>query len=270
MQSKERVKGIVTATADNEQNTVITHTTTPSRPLDIWSAASKACRTCGLTPLDGLQAWTQVVMAHQVLFCTWGFINSFGFFQIYYEETMQLYRQLFWSLDGCWLLQVLFNYRVYIPDCGYLHGFPMLALLASLPDPRYLLWHWRRPPVQSNHNFNCYLFFFSKRRSIALALALAGSSTGGLIFPIMVQQLLPQVGFAWTVRCLGFFVLFCFAVYLSLARTRLPKRPSGALVELSAFQKRPYSPFVVGTFLSLWAVYFSYAYVSLFLSRSLV
>lgn len=38
-------------------------------------------------PADGgLQAWTQVVMAHLVLLCTWGFINSFGFFQAYYEE----------------------------------------------------------------------------------------------------------------------------------------------------------------------------------------
>jgi hypothetical protein len=121
MQSKERVKGIVTATADNEQNTVITHTTTPSRPLDIWSAASKACRTCGLTPLDGLQAWTQVVMAHQVLFCTWGFINSFGFFQIYYEETMQVSTfQVSWIASiKVFLLSFIGSFSGRLMDAGY-------------------------------------------------------------------------------------------------------------------------------------------------------
>jgi hypothetical protein len=79
----------------------------------------------------------------------------------------------------------------------------------------------------------------------------------------MVQQLLPKIGFAWTVRCIGFVVLFCFIICFSIARPRLPKRVSGPLVEPSAFRELPYSLFVVGIFFTLWAVYFSYFYVSL-------
>jgi hypothetical protein len=35
----------------------------------------------------------------------------------------------------------------------------------------------------------------------------AGSSLGGVIFPLMVQHLLPQVGFGWTMRICAFLIL---------------------------------------------------------------
>lgn len=38
-------------------------------------------------------------------------------------------------------------------------------------------------------------------------LTVAGSSLGGVIFPLMVQHLLPQVGFGWTMRICAFMIL---------------------------------------------------------------
>ena len=49
--------------------------------------------------------------------------------------------------------------------------------------------------------------YFRKRRAIAGGLAIAGSSLGGVIFPIMVVHLLPQVGFGWTMRICAFLIL---------------------------------------------------------------
>lgn len=49
--------------------------------------------------------------------------------------------------------------------------------------------------------------YFRKRRAIAGGLAIAGSSLGGVIFPIMVAHLLPKVGFAWTMRICAFLIL---------------------------------------------------------------
>ena len=36
----------------------------------------------GPPPDGGLKAWVQVGMAHLIIFNTWGFVNSFGVFQV--------------------------------------------------------------------------------------------------------------------------------------------------------------------------------------------
>lgn len=238
-----------------------------------------------VTPPDGgLQAWMQVLMGHLVLFCTWGFINSFGFFQAHYEETLHVSQsQISWIVSiQVFLLSFIGSFSGRLMDAGYYRycliggftfqtiGIFMISLCKS---------YWQAFLAQGIccgigdgllfcPTTTLIATYFVKQRSIALGLVLAGSSTGGIIFPLMVQQLLPKVGFAWTVRYLGFVVLFCFAVCLSLARVRLAKRTKGPLVELSAFREWPYSLFVVGIFLSLWAVYFSYFYVSEFICPS--
>lgn len=229
-------------------------------------------------PDGGLQAWTQVVMAHLILFCTWGFINSFGFFQAYYEETMNVNAtQISWVASiQVFLLSFIGSFSGRLMDAGYYRycliggfTFQIVGIFMVSLSRRY----WQ---VFLAQGICCgigdgLLFcpttaliatYFVKNRSLALGLVLSGSSTGGLIFPIMVQQLLPRIGFAWTVRSMGFVVLFCFIVCLALASTRLPKRTSGPLIELSAFHDWSYSLFVVAVFLTLWAVYFSYFYVS--------
>lgn len=48
--------------------------------------------------------------------------------------------------------------------------------------------------------------YFSSKRALAIGIGASGSATGGLVFPVIVQQLLPKIGFAWTVRVLGFVV----------------------------------------------------------------
>lgn len=42
----------------------------------------------GPPPDGGLQAWTQALMGHLVVFNTWGYINSFGVFQTYYVSAL--------------------------------------------------------------------------------------------------------------------------------------------------------------------------------------
>lgn len=45
--------------------------------------------------------------------------------------------------------------------------------------------------------------YFTKKRALAMTFALSFSSTGGIIFPLIAQQLQPKAGFAWTVRVMG-------------------------------------------------------------------
>ena len=111
----------------------------------------------------------------------------------------------------------------------------------------------------------CVATYFVKRRSLAMALVTCGACTGGIVFPIVAQQLLPRVGLAWTLRCMALVVLVNGTIAVALARDRLPPRPGAPLVELSAFRERPYSLFSVGVFLCSWALYIAYDYVSIIL-----
>ena len=78
----------------------------------------------------------------------------------------------------------------------------------------------------------CISTYFSKNRALALAIANGGNATGGMVFPAMVETLLPKIGFPWTMRALGFLMISITSVTLALMKTRLPPRRSGPLLEL--------------------------------------
>jgi MFS family permease len=66
--------------------------------------------------------------------------------------------------------------------------------------------------------------WFDRRRGAATGFALTGSGFGGVIFPLMIQQLLPKVGWAWTMRAVGFVLLVLCVLSLALCRSRLPPK----------------------------------------------
>lgn len=106
--------------------------------------------------------------------------------------------------------------------------------------------------------------YFSHKRALAIGIAASGSATGGLVFPVIVQQLLPKIGFAWTVRVLGFVMLGLQCIVIAFIRPRVPPRKTGPLVEWVAFHELPYTLFSIGMFLSFWGLYFAFYYVGTF------
>lgn len=106
--------------------------------------------------------------------------------------------------------------------------------------------------------------WFSKRRSFAMGIASTGNSFGGMVYPVIVRELIPKVGFAWTVRVIGFVNTGLLACIIVLMRPRLPPRPSDALIDFSAFRELPFSLFVIGVFFQVWNIYFTLYYVSSF------
>jgi MFS family permease len=51
---------------------------------------------------------------------------------------------------------------------------------------------------------------FVRKRALALGVSTAGAPLGGVIYTLMFEQLLPKVGFPWTVRIIGFTMLALF------------------------------------------------------------
>ena len=103
-----------------------------------------------------------------------------------------------------------------------------------------------------------------QKRAFAMGIASTGNSCGGMLYPIMVRQLLPQLGFAWTVRVLGFRNLGVVSLVVTFMKARLPPRKSGDFIDKSAFKELPFMLFITGLFFQVWCIYFTLYYISSF------
>lgn len=103
--------------------------------------------------------------------------------------------------------------------------------------------------------------YFQKRRGIAVGIATTGNSAGGMIYPLVVRQLIPIVGFAWTTRVLAFINLTFLSIVLAFMRPRLPPRKSGPIIDFSALKEPVYLTFVIGLFFANWSNYYTFYYV---------
>jgi len=104
--------------------------------------------------------------------------------------------------------------------------------------------------------------YFARKRGLALGIATSGNATGGLLYPVIVRELLPKIGFGWTVRVLGFINLLTLGITIAFMKPRLPPRKSGPILEWRAIKDIPYVLFVIGCCFLMAAVYFVFYYVS--------
>ncbi|CAI4211281.1 unnamed protein product [Parascedosporium putredinis] len=155
-----------------------------------------------------------------VLMNTWGYVNSFGTFQAYY--TTELSRS---PSDVAWIgsFQVFLLFFIgsivgRLCDAGYVRHlvalgsvFQLVGIFATSVATKY----WQVFLCQGlcvglgNGLTFCPCIsvlptYFTKKRGIAIGIAFCGTSIGGLVFPTMVRQLLPKIGFGQTVRAIGF------------------------------------------------------------------
>lgn len=118
--------------------------------------------------------------------------------------------------------------------------------------------------------------WFNVRRGTASGFAFTGSGLGGVIFPLMMQALLPKVGWGWTMRIVGFVLLVLCILSVSLSRSRLPPRKGNA----TSWRDMMPDPRIfwdgtgamavttAGVFLVEWAYFIPIAYVpSYYLAR---
>jgi len=102
--------------------------------------------------------------------------------------------------------------------------------------------------------------YFSTRIGTVIGIAAAGSSLGGVIYPIVFHKLISQIGFAWTTRVLGFIVLATMIVPNVCMRVRVLPAESRSLLDLRAFLMPSYSLMVAGFFLGFMGLYMPFFY----------
>ena len=107
--------------------------------------------------------------------------------------------------------------------------------------------------------------YFLVKRGNATGIAATGSSLGGVVFPLMLQNLYPKLGFAWATRILGFIFVFLLILANILIRSRFPSKPLKKielLPDIRIFRSAPYTLLVMGVFLSEWSLFIPINYIS--------
>lgn len=91
--------------------------------------------------------------------------------------------------------------------------------------------------------------YFNKNRAAAMGGAVAGSSLGGVVFPIALSRMLntPSLGFGWSVRICGFLMLALLSITMLGIKARLPPR-KGRFLLLSAFKEPQFDALILSIF----------------------
>lgn len=255
---------------------------TSSRPGGLLSrmASRTSTRTqvsIGPPPDGGLQAWTQVFCTHLTIVNTFGFFTSFGVYQTYYENELGIAPSTISWIGGLqvFLLFAMGTWTGRATDAGwfrevYIAGafFQILGIFALAESTK--LWHLFLSQALCLGIANGLQFcpamalvstYFVKRRAFALGWTAIGSCTGGVLFPVIVQQCLPRYGFPWTIRIIGFIMVALNIITISLYKTRLPPRKTGPIVDWASFKDTPYSLYLAANFFNFWGLYFAFFYI---------
>ena len=83
--------------------------------------------------------------------------------------------------------------------------------------------------------------------------------------PIMIQQLIPKIGFAWTMRVTAFIFLGLLIITCATVKSRLPPRPKPLVVAdyLGGFREPVFALTLAANFMFFWGMFIPFNYILL-------
>ncbi|KAI0044864.1 putative MFS monocarboxylate transporter [Auriscalpium vulgare] len=231
-------------------------------------------------PDGGFVAWLQIFSSFFILVNTWGIVNTYGAFQTYYETGLLNNKSpsaISWigSMQGFLLLFVGFLTGP-IFDAGYLKTLLLVGsflivfglMMTSLATEYYQI--FLAQGIAIGLGAGCLFVpsvavlstYFVKRRAMAIGLSASGSSVGGLIYPIVFHRLVPQVGFPWATRTLGFISFGTLAISYITIRRRVSPPAKRKLFDWTALREAPFMLFTLGNFFVFTGVYIPFYFIS--------
>lgn len=103
--------------------------------------------------------------------------------------------------------------------------------------------------------------YFTTKKSLAIGIAAAGSSIGGVIYPIVFYKLQPQVGFGWAVRCIALIALVTSAVPLLTIRARVKPQANRAMINWSLFREADFDLWCFAWFFGNMGLYIPFFFI---------
>ncbi|KAI0636526.1 MFS general substrate transporter [Trametes polyzona] len=240
----------------------------------------------GPHPDGGLRAWLAVAGCAAGDCATFGLVNAWGVFQAYYQEEVLVDTSpstIAWigSLQYALIfLPGLVVGRVF--DMGWTKT-PMAIASAIVVAVMFLTaectkyWHFLLCQgillglacgVIFGITMGCPAHWFKKRLGIAFGFSYLGSSLGGACFPIVVRNLVDQVGFKWTMRVMGFIQIALLTFQFFTVERRLPpKKRTGPFFDFSAFKSLQFSLYCCSSFIAFLGIYTVLTYIDVSASQ---
>ncbi|VDC07103.1 unnamed protein product [Peniophora sp. CBMAI 1063] len=233
----------------------------------------------------GVRAWSTMLGGFLVFTATFGYANAFGVFQDYYTRTgtssasniswiggVQLFLLISAGLVSGKLLDMGY-FRITTLFGSLLYTFSLFMVSIANPEKYYQLLlaqgvgmglgagiiYVPAVAVQAHH-FRVY-------RPVAVGIVNAGSSIGGIIFPIMLNRLINgRLGFGWGVRATGFVTLgiLIAANLLMSSHPAVTSRKRAPPNIRTLFTDAPYMLVIVGALFILWGLFYPYFYLQLY------
>lgn len=109
--------------------------------------------------------------------------------------------------------------------------------------------------------------WFLRRRGLCTGIAAVGGSMGGVVWPLVLQSLVPKIGFAWATRVIGFISIILMIFANLFIRSRLPARKvtrESIMPDLKIFRDPIYTLTTAAIFFVEWALFIPLAYLPLY------
>ncbi|KAH9213721.1 major facilitator superfamily domain-containing protein [Leptodontidium sp. 2 PMI_412] len=181
------------------------------------------------------------------LFCSVGFVNAFGIFQEYYSSHILALKS---ASDISWLgsfnVFCMFGTTIIVGYLNDKHGPRILLASGSLTIVFAL---FMTSLCKDYYQFFlaqglllglglAFVFlpsiaviprYFTHHRGLAMGIVVSGSSMGGVIWPIALQNFFDSVGFGWGVRISAFMMVPLLGFAILTVRVPMPIAPPSSI-----------------------------------------
>ncbi|KAM5361699.1 hypothetical protein ACJA88_014367 [Fusarium oxysporum] len=235
-----------------------------------------------IPPNGGTKAWACVAGSFLLQFCSFGYVNACGMFQLYYSDVMfkdESSSALAWITTLQIFLLFMFGPAVgkLIDVYGCRRMLPPFSIMAVFSVCMLSLCtkYWQVMLAQgvafglaaaglSLPAMATATQWFSTKKGLAVGIVSSGSSLGGIIYPCMLPRLIEEVGFAsavrWTALLQGILLfianLLCSSPFPPLGKSSPEEKdkvpPSSGL---KGFKSWPWFFFVLGCFFTMWGLF---------------
>ncbi|THY11343.1 MFS general substrate transporter [Aureobasidium pullulans] len=148
-------------------------------------------------PEGGIRAWLVVLGAWCGLTASIGLYNTTGVFSVIISNTILTSSS---PTSIGWIFSI-YAFMIFL-------AFSLLTGLGS--------------SLLLTPSMACVAHWFDTRRGLASGIAWTGGGVGGVLFPLLIQGLLPHIGWAWCIRITASILLFLCIITICLCRSRIP------------------------------------------------
>ncbi|KEY65530.1 hypothetical protein S7711_08762 [Stachybotrys chartarum IBT 7711] len=224
-------------------------------------------------PDGGTRAWLVAAGSSCVFFCCLGLANAFGVFQEYYMThqlrhhspddiawigSLSAFIQFGSGAFGGPLFDRYGERMIWPFSVVYIFGLMMISLCTE---------YWQFMLSQGVVLGICTGFmqlpclaalsqYFDKKKAAAFGIAIAGSSIGGVVFPLALSRMLNDLGlsFGWSVRIMAFICIPVLGFACVAIKSRLPPKKT-SFFYFEAFRDKKFCLLILSLFFTFLGLF---------------